>query len=269
MPPDSYLQDRVYTVDQLIQQVQNNPTVRQRFARHFQIPQDRVVSYMRANLVESYIPETRRYTVYCMSPSGRIFAVKQTFHKGTKVFALRNGEPVLKWLCGNPLSKFLPAVQTKTITKKPKTKVAGIIETLVTPAENVDVLVPNEAARRRTCLSFPSVSARRPTSLLSGLGGSGFSPLFLLPAALLFSNNGGGGGGGTTPHVRPRSTARSLRSRSLRWRFTCAGGTAGAGSGRASGGARTTGTKPGLAVVLRQMTERPAILMEQGSYHAH
>ena len=157
---------------------------------------------MRANLVESYVPQTRRYTVYCMSPSGRIFAVKQTFHKGTKVFALRNGDPVLKWLCGNPLSKFLPAVQTKTIKKKPNVKVAGAIETLITPAEDVDVLVPNEAVAPEYLPAVPFSLAAVPAALFSGGGGGGFSPLFLLPAALLFSNNGGGGGGGgTTPHI--------------------------------------------------------------------
>jgi len=197
VPPDSYLQYRVYTVDQLIQQVQDNPTVRRRFARHFQIPEDRVVSYMRANLVESYIPETRRYTVYCVSRSGKFYPIRQTFHKGTKVFALRNGQPVLKWLCGNPLSRFLPAVQVKNITK-PRSRVARSIETLVTPAENQDVLVPNEEAP----VFLPAVPlALGPASsaLLSGTG-SGFSPLFLLPAAFLLSNNGGGGGG-TIPHI--------------------------------------------------------------------
>ena len=126
MPPDSYLQDRVYTVDQLIQQVQDNPTVRQRFARHFQIPKT-ASSATCGPIWWKATSRKRAATRFIVCPrSGRIFAVKQTFHKGTKVFALRNGEPVLKWLCGNPLSKFLPAVETKTIMKKPKTKVAGI-----------------------------------------------------------------------------------------------------------------------------------------------
>lgn len=190
-PPESYLAYRVYTVDQLIQQVRDNPVVRQRYARHFQIPEDRVVSYMRANLVESYIPVTRRYTVYCVSRSGKFFPIKQVFRKGTKVFALRNGQPVLKWLCGNPLSRFLPAVMTKTYSK-PKTKVSPYITTLT---ENTDVLVPNEAPATAFLPAVPLGLGSVSSALLSGGAGSGgFPALFLLPAALLFSNSGGGGG---------------------------------------------------------------------------
>ena len=203
-PPESYLQYRVYTVGQLIDQVQNNAVVRQRFARHFQIPEDRVVSYMRANLVESYIPQTRRYTVYCVSRSGKFFPVKQMFHKGTKVFALRNGQPVLKWLCGNPLSRFLPTVMTKTFVKKPKTKVSPYTEVLVTPAEQQDVIVPNEATAPEVLAAVPFSLGSAPASIFSSLGGSTFNALYLLPAALLFSNlGGGGGGGGVTPHIPP------------------------------------------------------------------
>ena len=195
-PPESYLEYRVYTVNQLLQQVQDNPLVRRRYARHFQIPEDGVVSYMRANLVESYIPVTRRYTVYCVTRSGKFYPIKQTFRKGTKVFALRNGQPVLKWLCGNPLSRFLPAVVTK-ITRKPQQKVSPSIETLT---ENTDVLVPEETVPA-TFLSALPLGLTPASSLLSG-GGGGFPALFLLPAALLFSNNGGGGGT-VISHVPP------------------------------------------------------------------
>ena len=200
-PPDSYLQYRVYSVDQLIQQVQNNPTVRERFARHFEIAPGRVVSYMRANLVESYIPVTRRYTVYCISRSGRIYALKQTFHKGTKVFALKNGQPVLKWLCGNPLSHFLPAVVTQTYVKKPK-PIVTVSRSIQTLTENADVLVPNEVAATPFVPVVPFFPGGASSSFLSSASG-GFPLAFLLPAALLFSNSGHGGGGGTVPHTTP------------------------------------------------------------------
>lgn len=198
-PRDSYLQYKVYSVEQLIQQVSDNPAVRQRFARHFQIPESRVVSYMRANLVESYVPRTGRYTVYCMHRSGKFYPVKQTFRRGTKVFALRNGEPVMKWVCGNPLSKFLPDVQVKNLTQQPVTKVSPSIEELL-PAEQVNILVPSEipAPIYQPAIPASLISASAP--VLSGGGGGSLLP-FLLPAALIGIR--GGHSNSSTPPVIP------------------------------------------------------------------
>ncbi len=198
-PRDSYLQYKVYSVEQLIQQVSDNPAVRQRFARHFQIPESRVVSYMRANLVESYVPRTGRYTVYCMHPSGRFYPVKQTFRHGTKVFALRNGEPVMKWVCGNPLSKFLPDVQVRNLTKQPVQKVSPSIEELL-PAEQANILVPSDipAPIYQPAIPASLVSASAP--LLVHGGGNSLLP-FLLPAALIGIH--GGHSNSHTPPITP------------------------------------------------------------------
>ena len=187
-PRDSYLQYKVYSVEQLIQQVSDNPAVRQRFARHFQIPESRVVSYMRANLVESYVPRTGRYTVYCVHRSGKFYPVKQTFRRGTKVFALRNGEPVMKWVCGNPLSKFLPDVQVKNLTQQPVQKVSPSIEELL-PAEQANILVPSDipAPVYQPAVPASLVSASAP--VLAHGGGGSLLP-FLLPAALIGIHGG-------------------------------------------------------------------------------
>lgn len=198
-PPDSYLQYKVYSVDQLIAQVSQNPVVRQRFARHFQIPESRVVSYMRANLVESYIPKTGHYTVYCVHRSGTFYPVKQTFRQGTKVFALRNGEPVMKWVCGNPLSRFLPAVQVKTASRPPKVLVAPSIQEL-TPADTVSVLVPSDVAAPVYQPLVPvSVAAASAPIFSAGGGVAGRSLLpLLLPVALVGVNAGHSGGNSNT-----------------------------------------------------------------------
>ena len=179
-PPDSYLEYKVYSVDQLISQVSSNPTVRARFARHFRIPESRVVSYMRANLVESYIPSTKRYTVYCVHHSGTFYPVKQTFQRGTKVFALRNGEPVMKWVCGNPLSHLLPSVETRVIVKRPPgiTKVARSIEE--TPADTMDVLIPSEV----TSPVFQPLVPVPVSAVSSAVAGHGTSLFYLTPLAL-------------------------------------------------------------------------------------
>lgn len=196
-PRDSYLQYKVYSVEQLIQQVSDNPAVRSRFARHFQIPEARVVSYMRANLVESYVPKTGRYTVYCVRPSGRFYPVKQTFRQGTKVFALRNGEPVMKWVCGNPLSKLLPEVQVRNIPNKPRVAVKPSIQEL-TPAEQANILVPSEVATPVYQPLVPVSIASASAPLLVRAGGRSLLP-FLLPVALIGVTSGGGGG--HTPNI--------------------------------------------------------------------
>lgn len=196
-PPSSYLQYRVYTVDQLIQQVSESPRVRQRFAKHFHVPETNVVEYMKANLVESYVPKTERYTVYCVRSSGKFYPIRQTFQRGTKVFALRNGEPVMKWLCGNPLSRFMPDVSTRTIVqtppKPPVTLVSPYLNEL-TPTETANILIPSEVAVPvyQTAVPLSLVSAATP---VYGRAGTSLLP-FLLPVALLGVKTGGGG---TTP----------------------------------------------------------------------
>jgi len=213
-PADSFLLYKVYSVDQLIAQVKANPQVQRIYARHFRVPQSRVVQYMQANLVESYIPDTGMYTCYCVRKNGLIYPVKQKFTEGTRVFALRNGEPVLKWICGNPLSKFLPAVETHTIVRDmPVIKLAPSTE-VVAPTDNVQVLVPTEsqtiitnsssdfdalvpqsivgAAAPEAAIFIPSVGAPNVLGALAAL-----------PVLFVAGHGNGGNGGGTNGNPLP------------------------------------------------------------------
>ncbi|MGO8673278.1 MAG: hypothetical protein ACLQVD_18200 [Capsulimonadaceae bacterium] len=139
-PPDSYLQFKVYSVDELVAAVQSSAHIRHIYSQTFRVPENRVIQYMRANLIASYVPETQTYTCYCAHPDGTVYPTKQTFRRGTKVFALRNGQPVLKWLCGNPLSRFLPAVEVHEV---PVVKVSPSVQTL-TPVDKEDIILPSE-----------------------------------------------------------------------------------------------------------------------------
>lgn len=192
-PPDSFLRYKVYNTAQLIAQVQADPKVRQVFARHFNVPESRVVSYMRANLVESYVPRTGRYTVYCVRRNGKIYSVRQTFRKGTKVFSLRNGQPVMKWVCGNPLSKYLPP--TKVVTKpSPPNE-------LLTPTDVADVYVPSEVGAglfETPFLAAPTFAGATPLFFGGGAGLGALSGL-LIPLGVIIGSTGGHGGGGGTP----------------------------------------------------------------------
>ena len=201
-PPDSYLQYKVYTVDQLIQQVADNPAVRRRFARHFQLPENRVVEYMRTNLVESYIPKTGRYTVYCARRSGKFYPVRQTFHRGTRVFALRNGEPVMKWVCGNPLTKFASTV-TDVVASRPATKLKPSIVAEFIPSDLENEVVPTEAAQVQVSPSLQSLVS--PVSSAVGNRSSNLAYGFLPALGLLGLNTGGSKSNIVTPEV-PEAT---------------------------------------------------------------
>jgi hypothetical protein len=190
---DSFLLYKVYSVEQLLLEVEQEPIVRKRFARHFRISEGRVLSYMRNNLVESYIPKSGFYTVYNCRKDGSFYTTKQFFRVGTKVFALRNGQPVMKWVCGNPLAKALPAVrklaQQQTV---PVIKIGGSIET-TTPTDTFDVSVPNEIAEyviQPNVPLGPHIASLPPVITV----GSAWSPgnwLWLIPPALILGQSGG------------------------------------------------------------------------------
>ena len=168
-PADSYLKYKVYNLNQLLNQVQSDPAMLRLYARHFGRSQNRIISYMRSDLVESYIPVTTKYPVYCVRPNGQIYSVTQTFKQGTKVFALRNGQPVLKWVCGNPLSRTLPPVETRYVKtpRIPTTIVKPSVEELISDTE--DLVIPSE-------LETPILQAAVPTTLAAA--GIAASPVF-------------------------------------------------------------------------------------------
>jgi hypothetical protein len=196
-PPDSYLRYSVYSVSQLIKEVQQYPSVRQRYAQQFQIPESQVASYMRHNLVESWVPQTGMYTVYCVNHAGKIFTVKQKFHKGTKVFALRNGEPVMKWICGNPLMRYHADLAMAPIVRQ---KLSPSIQALTPADTTAALLVPGEIAAAPTLVSIPATEGA--SSIFPGAA----KALFALPLLGFLSNSGHGGGGGGTPPLIPHRT---------------------------------------------------------------
>jgi len=234
-PPDSYLNTKVYSIDQLIQQVQSNPRIELHYAETFHVPSDRVVQYIRNNVVESYIQETGAYTVYCVRPNGLIYPTVQHFSRGTKVFALRNGQPVMKWACGNPLMNFLPAVHEV---------IKPVVKTIVKVSPSVETLVPTQPAEEQVPVEevAPVYQPKVPvmaspisfTSPISAAAGH-ISPFALLPLAFLptFGNHGGGGGG--------KSTTGGTTSGSTTSGSTTSGSTT---SGSTTSGTTTSGAVP-------------------------
>ena len=194
-PPDSYLQYKVYSVHELVKQVSGNPRLIHIYAKTFNKPDNYVLHYISNYVQESYIPETAYYTVYCVRKNGLIYPTKQRMIKGTKVFALRNGTPVMKWLCGNPLSNFLPVVyKAKPLPAVVHTKdVVNILPTEpeqeVVPAE-VPVVAPATPVH-----VIPTAATR----LITSGAAHSISPAYLALAGLPFLHTHGGGSSSKVP----------------------------------------------------------------------
>jgi PEP-CTERM motif len=210
--PDAFVKTEMRSVEQLAQVAQSNPRVRRNFARHFGIPESQVANYFRRNLVLTRLKQSREVTVYAVTRTGRIYPVRERLRKGTQVFALRNGEPVLKGLCANPLVRRLPPMamappRTPVIPRPPQVAAPPVITppappetplappttTFLPPAPPETVVVPLPMPLE----SAPFVEAGPvppPTTVraVPPPGGRGFNPAWLLAGIPFFFINTGG-----------------------------------------------------------------------------
>jgi hypothetical protein len=135
--------------------VANNPELGQRYARHFGVPQERVVSFFQNALVPHTLSQPQTLTTFGVTDGGRIYPVKTTLPSGTKVWATREGVPVLKWNCSNPLSSILPG---STLTTAPL-EVASVPSPIL-PSGSPVLDVPGTLTAASSELPFPEDSGR-------------------------------------------------------------------------------------------------------------
>ena len=211
--PDAFLNFQVDSTSELVAELRNNRTLRQRYAKHFGIQESEVVDFVKNSLVPYRLPESRVVTVYGVNKNGRIYGVRQRMRKGTRVWATRSGEPVLKWLCANPMTRRLPRMASAPIVARPKPptprvaalpvdveQVAPSVETFVaappaTPTAVAPVPVPPPVV-----VPVPPVASV--PIVTGGGGGGGFLPLAFLPLLGL----GGGGDDEQEPGPGPTVT---------------------------------------------------------------
>lgn len=220
--PDSFLAHEVYDVPGLIAEMKRDPTAAERFAKHFGTSKETVREYFENNLRIKQLPKAAKFTVWGYSPNKGPYPTTQSFAKGTAVFALEDGTPILKYRCGNPLSKALPPVVSVPATQPDEPREAQIVEPEKPPIEET---VRAEEPRREPTVTVPSPSdteiALMPLAPpvvqeeIAGLaqlaflpataaGGGGALPwLALIPIGVA----GGGGGGG---YVIPEPSAAPI-----------------------------------------------------------
>jgi len=98
----------VETPAKFAQYVDQNDALRRRYARLFNVTPDQVVAYTKHALVPYRLPKARTLTTYGVTRSGMIYPVTTHLKAGAKVWATREGVPILKWNCSNPLVSRLP-----------------------------------------------------------------------------------------------------------------------------------------------------------------
>jgi len=207
--PDSFLWQRVGSVDEFIAEVQANPVIAQRFAKHFHVSRTEFIRYLRANLVVVEVPETRVYRIYGVSRTGRVYPAKGVLKKGWKALGLRNGTLLFKWSCGNPLTTRLPAppMRAKAVPP-PNPQVAQVAQPAVTlmdtmqPQYAPDVYQPSAWQAPQP---LPAEVTPAPPVQMAAAGRA--APWWLLPLPLLLEH---GGGGQKPPPVIPEPATVAL-----------------------------------------------------------
>ena len=203
----SFLGAMVYTAPDLIYQLETHPAIAARYARHYHMTPANIIRYMKTNLVESYMPRTQVFKTYWVRRNGQIRTGQERLVKGTRVFALRNGQPVLKWVCGNPLTTSLPPVRTMAASTDMSfhSKMAPSEEMMV-PSEPADVIIPTEAPPVMMT-EVPDEPIRFSSAALPPAASS-FSfpwlPIAALPIIVGVTHSGGGGG--SKPPPAPESS---------------------------------------------------------------
>lgn len=199
-PPGSFLMQPVSDVNGLIDQMQQNPKVAARFAKHFGMSSAELITYFRQNLRVSTLPATGRHTEYFVDKNGRVISHVKQIKSGTLVLVSSDGTPVMDLKCGNPLTKKLPKAVAKA---KPRieTKVAQATQELTPPVvESKPELQPQPAPAPPSLLPpapviqpdvVTQVLAARPQEVTfsPNIGRAAALLLPLLGAAAIASNN--------------------------------------------------------------------------------
>lgn len=107
------------TLDGLVETIKTNSTFRKNLSKHFAIPEERLVEFVQDALVPQVLPADSRVQNYGVTKSGLIYHKNTTLKKGTRVWGLRDGTPILKWDCSNPLLMKLPVVKKRPTTPTP------------------------------------------------------------------------------------------------------------------------------------------------------
>ncbi len=116
---NAFINYSVHSVAELVKEVKNDPAVADRYERHFGMSKAEVIAYL-GGLHSARLSHDEVFHVYSIPPDGHVKVHTQRLHRGERIFADQNGNPILMMICGNPLTKG-PAVVTEHTISTPKT----------------------------------------------------------------------------------------------------------------------------------------------------
>jgi hypothetical protein len=174
LPTNSYLDKRVNTTSELINQLRNDPVVMDRYRRHFAMTSDEVITYL-STLRVTTLDKDGVYTVYGVPhSSGDFHAHLRLLKKGEPVFIEPDGTAVLQLVCGNPLI----LGPKKPVIANPVVAATGpVAGTKETPVEATPTVSPGTPISETPPVGPPIIPSAPPHAasvvpLLLGLAGA-------------------------------------------------------------------------------------------------
>jgi hypothetical protein len=176
LPRNSYLEKRVDSTAELVQQLRSNPVVMDRYRRHFAMTDAEVITYL-SSLRVSELPKDGIYTVYGVpKTTGDFHARLRMLKKGEPVFVEEDGTPVLQLVCGNPLilGPKKPVVPNPIVANAGPVEGAKEVTVEAPPAPSTNAVtpvVPGEAQPIAPVFPQPH-GGSSPVAALLGLAGA-------------------------------------------------------------------------------------------------
>ena len=87
---DRFSDNPAMSTDELVDRLKTNGTFRKNLARHFDLPEERVVAFVQEALVPYTLPTAVTVMNYGVTKGGKIYGKKTLLKKGTPVWATRS-----------------------------------------------------------------------------------------------------------------------------------------------------------------------------------
>lgn len=128
--PGSFVYYSARTPADLVDQVNNNPTVGRRYSNHFGVSRAKLAEYFANNLKVITLTRPTKVTTYFVSKYGRVMSKQRTLPAGRQVFAAPGNKLLMEVGCGNPLTKQMPQVKTQVKPSVETVAAPPVVETL-------------------------------------------------------------------------------------------------------------------------------------------
>lgn len=196
---NSFLNRPAPTVSALVNQVNSDPVVFDRYSRHFAMTRDELVAYL-SSLRPARLESEGTYIVYGVPDNGRIHSTVQRLSAGERIFVDAAGQPAILVRCGNPLSRGPNQVTSTDLVPEATTPIAELRlvpeEILPTEIEQAFAQIPSEPSLDElppTPTEPPTVVPSDPTitggtSDISIIGTGNLGWMAAVPAAFLIVN---------------------------------------------------------------------------------